>query len=59
MLHLTRKTFVATLAVALVIGVTLGAFAAGRVERAPLAATPEAPILPVQMPLGAASNTFA
>jgi serine protease Do len=59
MLHLTRKTFVATLAVALVIGVTLGAFAAGRVERAPLVATPEAPILPVQMPLGAASNTFA
>ena len=41
-----HKTFVATLAVALVIGFTLGAFAAGRVERAPVAAAPETPLPP-------------
>ena len=58
MLQLTRKTIVAMLAVALVIGVTLGAFAAGRVDKPPVAATPEAPVLPVQMPL-AGGNTFA
>jgi serine protease Do len=58
MMQLTRKTFVVALAVALVIGVTLGAFATARSERTVVAAAPEAPILPVQMPL-AGGNTFA
>ena len=57
MMQLTRKTFVSVLAVALVVGVTLGAFAAGRSERPPVAVAPEVPILPVQMPL--AAGTFA
>jgi serine protease Do len=58
MMQLTRKTFVVTLAIALVIGVTLGAFATARPERPVMAAASEAPILPVQMPL-AGGNTFA
>jgi serine protease Do len=58
MMQLTRKSFVATLAVALVIGVALGAFAAGRAERPVVVAAPQAPILPVQMPMPQ-GNTFA
>jgi len=57
MMQLTRKTFVSALAVALVVGVTLGAFAAGRSERPAAAVAQEVPILPVQMPLTA--GTFA
>ena len=57
MMQLTRKRFVSALAVALVVGVTLGAFAAGRSEHFPVAAAPQAPILPVQMPLN--TGTFA
>jgi serine protease Do len=58
MMQLTRRTFVAALVVALVAGITLGAVAAGRVERAaPPRAALEPPILPVQMPL--TTGTFA
>ncbi len=56
MMQLKRRNFVGALAVALVAGAALGAFAAGRADRAP-AARVEAPILPVQMPLP--SGTFA
>ena len=56
MIQLTRKTFVATLAVALVIGVTLGAFAGNR-DRAQTAPVAPPAILPVQMPL--TTGTFA
>ena len=58
MMQLTRTTFVATLAVAVLAGVALGAFAGGRPESAPVVAAPEAPILPVQMPISG-TNTFA
>jgi serine protease Do len=58
MMQLSRKHLVVALAIALMAGVALGAFAATRPERPVVAATPEAPILPVQMPLPA-GNTFA
>ncbi|MGH7278517.1 MAG: Do family serine endopeptidase [Candidatus Rokuibacteriota bacterium] len=61
MMQLKRKTFVATLVVAVLLGAGLGAFSVGRadlghrrVAQAPLV---EGPILPVQMPL--TTNTFA
>src|SRR5207248_10710133 len=47
--------FVAALALMLVAGVTLGAVAGGRTERAPQAAAPAAPVMPVQMPLNTGS----
>jgi serine protease Do len=52
MMELRRKTFLGVLAVALLIGAVLGAFAKGRggPEPAPLAQI-QAPIVPVQMPL--------
>src|SRR5882724_11556716 len=55
MMQLKRTYFVATLALMLVAGVTLGAVAGGRTERAPQAAAPTAPVLPVQMPLNTGS----
>jgi serine protease Do len=55
MMHLKRTYFVAALAFMLVAGVTLGAMAGGRTERAPQAAAPTAPVLPVQMPLNTGS----
>jgi serine protease Do len=60
MIQLSRRTFVTTLAVAVLIGIGLGVFTVGRAElRRPrvLAAALEAPILPVQMPL--TTNTFS
>ena len=57
MMQLKRTYFVAALVVMLVAGVTLGAVAGGRVDRAPQAAPPTAPLLPVQMPLN--TGTFA
>ena len=60
MIQLSRRTFVTSLAVAVLIGTGLGVFAVGRAEpRGPrtLAAALEAPILPVQMPL--TTNTFS
>jgi serine protease Do len=58
MMQLKRTYFVASLALMLVAGVTLGAVAGGRTERAgPVAAAPAAPVLPVQMPLS--SGSFA
>jgi len=59
MMQLTRRTFAGALALALIIGLALGAFATGRAERPAVAAGPtvQAPILPVQMPL--TSGTFA
>jgi serine protease Do len=57
-MQLRRTSFVAVLALVLVAGVALGAFAGGRADRvAPPAAAPSAPILPVQMPLN--TGTFA
>jgi len=51
-MELRRKTFLSVLAVALLIGAGLGAFAKGRVETEPApAAQIQAPIVPVQMPL--------
>jgi len=56
MMQLKRTYFVAALALMLVVGVTLGAMAGGRAERAPqAAAAPMAPVLPVQMPLNTGS----
>ena len=55
MMHLKRTYFVAALALMLVAGVTLGAMAGGRTERAPQVAAPTAPVLPVQMPLNTGS----
>src|SRR5258705_13735420 len=56
MMQLKRTSFVAALAVVLVAGVTLGAVAGGRTDRvAPPAATPTAPVLPVQLPLNTGS----
>src|SRR3989475_6538607 len=49
MMQLKRTYFVAALVLMLVAGVTLGAVAGGRTERAPQAAAPTAPVLPVQM----------
>ncbi len=60
MIQLSRRTFVTTLAVAVLIGIGLGAFTVDRAElRRPrvLAAAVEAPILPVQMPL--TTGTFS
>jgi serine protease Do len=58
MMQLRRTSFVAALALALVAGVTLGAVAGGRTDRAPSPASAiSAPILPVQMPLN--TGTFA
>jgi serine protease Do len=57
MMQLKRTSFVTALVMMLVAGVTLGAMAAGRVDRAPQAAPPTAPLLPVQMPLN--TGTFA
>jgi serine protease Do len=61
MMQLKRKTFVATLAMAVLLGAALGALGVTRAEvgrtvvaQAPL---PDAPILPVQMPL--TTGTFA
>jgi serine protease Do len=60
-MHLKRKTFVGAIAVAILVGVALGAFATSRAAGRPaiLAQSPpvEAPILPVQMPL--TTGTFA
>ena len=60
-MHLKRRTFVGALVVALAVGLGVGAFATGRarVQRpaAPLAL--DAPVIPVQMPLGGNSGTFA
>jgi serine protease Do len=63
MMQLKRRTFIAALALALLLGAGLGAITLGRAElgrptvvaQAPV--TPEAPILPVQMPL--TTGTFA
>src|ERR1051325_6665982 len=62
MMQVTRKTFVAVVVLALLVGGGLGAFATGRAAeilrgRAPAAPFVEAPILPVQMPL--TTGTFA
>ena len=57
MMQLKRTYFVGALVIMLVAGVTLGAVAGGRVDRAPQAAPPTAPLLPVQMPLN--TGTFA
>jgi len=57
MMQLKRTYFVGALVIMLVAGVTLGALAGGRVDRAPQAAPPTAPLLPVQMPLN--TGTFA
>ena len=57
MMQLKRTYFVAALVLMLVAGVTLGAVAGGRTDRPPQAATPTAPVVPVQMPL--TTGTFA
>ncbi len=57
MMQLKRTYFVGALVIMLVAGVTLGAMAGGRLDRAPQAAPPTAPLLPVQMPLN--TGTFA
>ena len=60
MIQLRRSAFVTSLTIAALIGVALGAFGVSRAEqRRPrqLAASVEAPILPVQMPL--TTGTFA
>ena len=59
MIPLRRHTFVASLAIAALIGVVLGGFSVGRAEprRARPVAPVEGPILPVQLPLTTA--TFA
>ncbi|MBM3217538.1 MAG: Do family serine endopeptidase [Candidatus Rokubacteria bacterium] len=62
MMRITRRSFVAIVIVALLVGGGLGAFATGRAAelvrgRTPAAPFVEAPILPVQMPL--TTGTFA
>jgi serine protease Do len=62
MMHVTRKRFAVVVALALLLGAGLGAFATGRAAelvrgRQPAPAFVEAPILPVQMPL--TTGTFA
>jgi serine protease Do len=63
MMQLKRRTFVASLAIAVLLGAGLGAFTLGRAELgrptvvAQAPAIPDAPILPVQMPL--TTGTFA
>ena len=60
MMQLRRRTFVVTLAVAVIGGMALGAYAAGggdRIVRPVAAPLVDAPILPVQMPLP--SGSFA
>jgi serine protease Do len=58
MMQLTRRTFVIVVALAVVAGAGVGAYATGRAERGgPAAGTLQAPILPVQMPL--TTGTFA
>src|SRR5262245_20999186 len=62
MMHLTTRVFCAVIAVALLVGGGLGAYAAGRLESwrpapPPVVAQVEAPVLPVQMPLN--TGTFA
>ncbi len=60
MKQVKARTFVAGLMVALLIGAGLGSYTTSRAElrrAVPLVGTPEAPILPVQMPL--TTGTFA
>jgi hypothetical protein len=60
MKQVKARTFVAGLMVALLIGAGLGSYTTSRAELrrpVPLVGTPEAPILPVQMPL--TTGTFA
>ena len=61
MMQLKKRTFVVTVALAALVGLALGAFAAGGPARTPApvgAPALEAPVLPVQMPLPPA-GTFA
>ncbi len=58
MMQLKRSSFVFLVTVAIVAGVTLGAIAGGRAERPAAVTTPQAPVVPVQMPI-AGGATFA
>jgi serine protease Do len=61
MMHLSKRAFFSAVAVALLVGAGLGAYAAGqagvRGTAAPAVAQVQAPVLPVQMPL--TTGTFA
>jgi serine protease Do len=58
MMQLKRSSLVFLVTAALVAGVTLGAVAGGRVERPSVVTAPQAPVVPVQMPIGGGA-TFA
>jgi serine protease Do len=58
MMQLKRSSFVALVAAALVVGVALGAVAGGRADRPAVMMAPQAPVVPVQMPISG-SATFA